>query len=241
MKAGRKRALLDAFAAPEPIDKKRFLKTIPRQQISCMEFMLQQVHYIKKRIWLLSVIIFGMVLLGVCFTDFLEQDVLWVISSMMPFLALTIVTEHIRSAVYGMEELEMASRFSLKSVVLARMAIIGIFHFLVLCLLIPFGYYNSTYTLLQTGVYMIVPYLLTTLLGLTVVRKNHGKESAYLCMGIAVIVSGSYIILLNTCTFFFRGEYLGGWITALAVLLGAVIMEGYKIIKQTEEPIWSLQ
>ena len=242
MKADSKRALQDAFAAPEPVDKQRFLKTIPRPQISHLEFMLQQVHYIRKRIWAISVVVLGIILLIVCFVErFIDRDVLWVISSMMPFLALTIVTEHARSAVYGMEELEMASRFSLKSVVLARLGIIGMFHFLVVCLLIPFGFYNSTYTLFQTGVYLIVPYLLTTVLGLEVVRKIHGKESIYICMGIAAIVSGLYIILSNTCTSFYKGEYFGGWIAVLTVLLAAIVMEGFKIMKQTEDAVWSLQ
>lgn len=240
MQADRKRALQDAFAAPEPVDKKRFLKSIPSQQISHVEFMLQQIRYIRKRILLMSGVIFGIVLLSIHFTEFIEKDVLWVISAMMPFLALTIVTEQERSVVYGMEELEMASRFSLKSVVFARMGIIGMFHFLVVCLLIPFSFYNSTYTFLQTGVYMIVPYLLTTLLGLMVVRKMRGKESVYLCMGIAVAVSGAYIILSNHCIFWFKGEYLWGWIIVLVVLVWAVVMEECKIMKQTEESIWNL-
>lgn len=240
MQADRKRALQDAFAAPEPVDKKRFLKSIPSQQISHVEFMLQQIRYIRKRILLISGVIFGIVLLSIYFTEFIEKDVLWVISAMMPFLALTIVTEQERSVVYGMEELEMASRFSLKSVVFARMGIIGMFHFLVVCLLIPFSFYNSTYTFLQTGVYMIVPYLLTTLLGLMVVRKMRGKESVYLCMGIAVAVSGAYIILSNHCIFWFKGEYLWGWIIVLVVLVWAVVTEECKIMKQTEESIWNL-
>lgn len=240
MQADRKRALQDAFAAPEPVDKKRFLKSIPSQQISHVEFMLQQIRYIRKRILLISGVIFGIVLLSIYFTEFIEKDVLWVISAMMPFLALTIVTEQERSVVYGMEELEMASRFSLKSVVFARMGIIGMYHFLVVCLLIPFSFYNSTYTFLQTGVYMIVPYLLTTLLGLMVVRKMRGKESVYLCMGIAVAVSGAYIILSNHCIFWFKGEYLWGWIIVLVVLVWAVVTEECKIMKQTEESIWNL-
>ena len=44
---------------------------------------------------------------------------------LLPFVALLAVTEGTRSAVYGMEELELATRFSLKSVLLARLCLVG--------------------------------------------------------------------------------------------------------------------
>ena len=55
----------------------------------------------------------------------MEKDVLWIISALIPFIAMSILTENARSGIYLMAELEMAARFSLKSVILARMEILG--------------------------------------------------------------------------------------------------------------------
>lgn len=43
-----------------------------------------------------------------------EKDVLWVISALIPFIALSLVTENARSNTYSMAEFEMSARFSLK-------------------------------------------------------------------------------------------------------------------------------
>ena len=53
----------------------------------------------------------------------MNSNVLWITAALLPFVALLAVTEGTRSAVYGMEELELATRFSLKSVLLARLCL----------------------------------------------------------------------------------------------------------------------
>ena len=70
--------------------------------------------------------------------DYIGKDSVWVISSMLPLIALCAVTESARSKTYGMAELEQASRFSLKSVMLARMGIMSFLHFIIFITLIPF-------------------------------------------------------------------------------------------------------
>ena len=65
----------------------------------------------------------------------MNPNVLWITAALLPFVALLAVTEGTRSAVYGMEELELATRFSLKSVLLARLCLVGSLHAaLLLCL-----------------------------------------------------------------------------------------------------------
>lgn len=57
--------------------------------------------------------------------------------------------------------------------------------------------------MLQTGVYIICPYLLTAFLGLWVIRKAHGKEAVYLCPGIATGVSAGNIIIQQAFPMFY--------------------------------------
>lgn len=125
---------------------------------------------------------------------FMEKDTLWSISACIPFVALSAITENNRSSVYRMAELEMATRFSLKNVVLARLGIIGTMHLLLIALLCPFVYIDQAAITIHAGVYLLVPYLLTTFLSLTCTRKLHGPEATYLCMGIAVTISGLNIL-----------------------------------------------
>ena len=107
----------------------------------------------------------------------------------MPLLALTVVSESGRSQNYEMAELEMATRFSLRSVVLARLGILGMENLIVLSLLLPVETARQGGTVVQAGVYVLVPYLMTTFSGLWIVRRIHGREAVYICAGTAVCIS----------------------------------------------------
>lgn len=50
------------------------------------------------------------------------------------------MSDGLRSESYGMAELELSARFPLKSVVLARLGILGVFNSVLICLLIPFAF-----------------------------------------------------------------------------------------------------
>lgn len=238
MKAEMKEALREAFKAPEPVRKEAFLRTVPPAQIGHMAFMITQIGYIKKWVWIVSAAVFAAALKG---AFALGNDTVWMLSAMMPFIALALTTENAKSAAYEMEELETASRFSLRSVMLARMGILGFFHMILLCLFIILCRPDSAYAFLQTGVYLTVPYLLTTTLGLALVRRLHGKESLYVCMGVAVFVSVFHMILAGGARILYQEKYFPKWIVAFIVLFAALIAECYQMINRMEEPTWNLQ
>lgn len=232
-----KKMLATAFEAPEPLRKEKFLRKLPKAQISHTEFMLLQAAYMKKWVWIVSVLVLGIALKG---ASFLERNMLGVFSALMPFIALTVTTENTKSAAYGMEELEMASRFSLRSVVLARMGILGGVHFVLICCLIPVSLQNQIYGPLQAGVYLTVPYLLTVIPGLMAARRIHGKESGYVCAGIAVIVSVAFI-MQGSNGIIYRERYFSWWLAAFFVLIIMLGAEWRRTIKETEELAWNLQ
>ena len=85
-------------------------------------FVLAQAAYIRKWVWVISVILLG------ALADIAARwprEALWVAAGMMPFLALTAMQEHLRSSMYNMTELELSTRFSVKSILLARMGLLG--------------------------------------------------------------------------------------------------------------------
>ena len=238
MKADLKKALQEAFVAPAPVRREAFLRTVPAAQIGHMRFMITQIGYIKKWTWAVSAAAFA---IAFYVALSIGKDTVWVISAIVPFIALAFTTENAKSAAYDMEELETASRFSLRSVMLARMGILGFFHMILLCLFILLCRRGSTYTFLQTGVYLTVPYLLTTTLGLTAVRRIHGRESMYVCMGIAVLVSAFHMILTGSVRLLYHEKYFSWWVMAFIALFVLMIAECHKIMNRMEEPVWNLR
>ena len=232
-----KKALKEVFEAPAPARKWEFLRHVPPQRVSIFSFMLSQAGYIRKRVLALSLFLLMLSLTGACF---LELDMLWIISAFMPFIALSAVTENSRSVAYGMDELEMSSRFSLRNVVLARMGIMGVLHLILLCLLIPLAYVHSIFTVLQVGVYMLIPYLMTDVVSLWMIRRIRSKEGIYSCVGAAVGISSLYSIFRAQLINILYMNYFGWLIAAMIVLTILCVNEMKIMVQQTEELRWSL-
>lgn len=237
MKPNLKRELQKAFEAPAPTRKEEFLKKMPQTKISNPSFVIAQFGYIPKYVWGVFSFTFGIAIVCGCF---MEKDVLWIISALIPFIALSILTENARSGVYLMAELEMTARFSLKSVMLARMGILGASHLLLLMFLIPLCAMYNLRAVFQVGLYILVPYMLTVFIGLWATRRIHGMESMYVCMGIAVGVSALNIFVRRIFPIIYEMEYMPIWIIGFVFLIVLVVKEMKKNIEQTEELAWSL-
>ena len=234
-----KRSIQKAFAAPKPDqqEKERFLRTLPQPQIGMFQYIFVQATYVRKLSWALSGWI---VLLALVCAYNISEDTLWVVSAFVPVLGLLAVTESTRSMTYGMSEFEMSTRFSLKSVVLARMSILGLINFAVIAVLAPLCRIGTHFSLLQTGMYLMVPYLLTVNFSLWIARRVDGKETIYGCMCVAVIVSG-----LNTGLYFvtdlvYQEIYNSWWMVLSVFLILGMAYEIHCTIKRTEEYTWNL-
>ena len=258
MKTGRKsnqelkKILEKALSAPEPKKKAEFIKSVEVPKLSILGFMLQQICYVRKMTWFISFFVSACAFLCV---NYIGKDSVWVISSMMPVIALCAVTESARSKTYGMAELEQASRFSLKSVMFARMGIMSFLHLIIFITLIPLvgkkmismstgismlqivqeNAWNPEGIYARISVYLFVPYLLTSVLCLIAVRKMHGKELNYICMGIAVGVGFLNVLLKANIPGFYEEKKVIWWFV-IAIYLGAVLWKEYgKVMYQWEE------
>jgi len=225
------------FPKPNQQEKESFLKTLPQPQINMLQFVLTQAAYLRKWILFLSILLLFPALIG---TYCIDLNILWVVSAVVPFLGLLAVTETTRSMVYGMSEFEMSTRFSLKSVVLARMSVIGLLDVLVFCCFIPLCCISSNTSFLQTGIYLFVPYLLTVNISLWITRHFRSKEVIYACMSVAVLVSAANVGLHFMADFVYQFSYIEWWLILCGLLVGTMIYETYCIIKQTEELAWNL-
>ena len=234
-----KRNIQKAFAAPEPNqqEKVRFLRSLPQPQIGMFRFILVQASYVRKSSWVLSCLI---LLLALFCAYSISENTLWVVSAFVPLLGLLAVTESTRSMAYGMSEFEMSTRFSLKSVVLARMSILGLINFVIIAFLTPMCCIGNDFSLLQTGMYLMVPYLLTVNFSLWIARRVNGKEAVYGCMCVAVIVSGINTALHFVTDLVYQEIHIGWWLVLSVFLLIELAYEIHCMMKQTEEYTWSL-
>ncbi|MDE6749450.1 MAG: hypothetical protein K2K21_10405 [Lachnospiraceae bacterium] len=234
-----KKRIKKVFEAPEPDlnEKEKFLRMLPQPQISMLKFILIQASYIRKQTLFLSMLLLFPALKS---ANNIRTGDLWVASAFIPFLGLLAVAESTRSTTYGMGEFEMATRFSLKSTVLARMSVLGLLDAFIFCCFIPLCCINSSLSIIQTGVYLLVPYLLTVNISLWISRHFHGKEVIYACMSVAAMVSGVNVALCIRADYVYQFNFLKWWLILSALLVGEMIYETYRTIKQTEELAWNL-
>lgn len=227
-----KEQLQQAFSVPVAKNKKKFLRTLPKQKVGLWTLILSQAAYIRAWVWAVSFLMFGMAVFAAWY---MEQDVIWVLSAFMPFAALVLVTEIFKSSAYGMTELEMSSRFCLRTILLARMVIIGTVQLAGLLLSVSV----AGLILLVNGVYLVVPYLLTTLLGLVAVRRLHGKEGMFVCCSISTAVSVVTPLSKYFISVLYAQENRIVWIFALMILVAGIVKEYRITMSRLEECVWN--
>ena len=227
------KARLAALAVPGPdLERKRaFLRALPPAPVSHLWLLAGQAGYIRPLTWAASVGVFALALgLGRMF----PADAVWVASALTPFAAMTAAAETGRSARHGMEELELAARFGLRSVALARMGALGLAHLILLILLAA----ESGGGFFRTGVYILTPYLVTDLLGLAAVRRLRGREGLYAAAGAAALTAGLCAGLSGARAY--APANFRWWLLALALAAVLTGQEYLKTIRKTEELSWSL-
>ncbi len=228
MKRKQKEALAEYFAAPKPVKKSAFVRQFGLPRMDLWHVIVMQAKYVSKWVWICSILLFGAAF-GVA--QAAEQSYVSVVLGFVPFLVMFSVTESTRSYRYGMEELEMSARFSLKSIIMSRMVALGLGNLAVLL-----GVTLVLNSQMQLNpVYLMTPYFVTASGGLYIVRNVRGKESSMLCFALAAFV-GTVMLLLP---WELRSIYLSQnmWIWTSVCVAGVImtIRESLCTIRMTEE------
>lgn len=220
------------FDAPKPMKKRTFLRRFQDRKMSLFSLTFMQIKYISKWIWIVSVLFCVTVymLLNVLGIKYVSQLLTWI-----PFLVVLSITESIRSYRYGMEELEFSARFSLKSIVMARMLILGVGNLLTLMIMIQMLHGR----LGIHAVHVFTPYFMTTGGCLYLVRTIRGNESTFLCFTLAIVVCVVQILLpwkLKGC---YLPDYLFLWTIVCVIGVCITVKESYRTIRMAEELVWN--
>lgn len=231
MRKSWKEALQEAFEAPQPLEKEEFLRKLDRPRTGMGAFILSQAAYINKWSWLASIFVYAVAVTGAVA---LSMDMVWAISALTPLLALALVSECGRSERHEMGELEMTTRFSLKSVISARLGILGVENLGVLCLLVPLGMRNNQMGMVQTGLYIAVPFLLTAFLSLWMAQRLRGQENVYVSAGIAVCVSLMAYVFHREIPALYQESRMGWWMAGALLLAAGLLGQYGRLIKNAE-------
>ncbi len=228
MERKKREELAAYFEAPKPERKQAFVRQFEMPKMNLWHVTVMQARYVSRWVWIFSALFFGAAFLT---AQLAEQRYVHLVLGFVPFLVMFSVTESIRSYRYGMEELELAARFSLKSIIMARMLVLGLGNLAVLAgvMLVLSSQVR------MNPVYFMTPYFLTAGGGLYIVRKVRGKEGSLLCFGLAAFVCAAVSYL----PWQFQGLYLpqNVWIWACACAAGLMltIWESLRTIRMTGE------
>lgn len=221
--------LREAFTAPPPLHKTEFLQRLPKRRISLIGFLYFQLGYIRRRIWVLNLSVLAAALL---FAPLLAGQALWTAAALAPLMAVSLIAESGRSQRYGMSELELASRFSLRAVLFARLVILGAANLVVFAVLIFAVGRSAGISLLQAGVYLLCPYFITACLCLWTARRIRSHDGLYVCLGIAALMSA--IPILHPVFNVFTEIGFSRWVLALTLSAVGAVFESAKTINQME-------
>lgn len=227
-----KQQLNTAFYAPEPVKKDSFLKKLRPREITTTEMIFQQLPYIRKTIWLMAVAVLTVAVIG---SYVASENTVRVIEALAPLAAVSACLEMQRSYRYQMTELEMATRFSVRSVLLARMLIVGTVYMIVFCVIAPVLSVRFGTSVINLASRILIPYLLTVSICLHIERTEIGRKNRYLSMAIACLISVSVFWIGNYDMPNITG-FITSWGPLMIVLLVALtVYENYKTVNTMEE------
>ena len=196
------------------------------------EFLARQLFYIEKWVWVLS----GMLMLFIILACTMNPGNYPF--ALTPLLAVGILAETGRSYRWKMAELEYAARFSLRSIVLARMFLVGLIDTAGL-LIVTFAVRSYlTYSLIRVFLYMMVPYLLAAFLGSLYERKKRtdaGLGSIVICLLSSAVFAAAPIFMSSL----YEESLTIIWAAAFILLICCLAVSVREQMREMEEPVWN--
>ena len=251
--------------APEPGRKAEFFRKIEKEGLadrrpfamSQAEFLLGQFSYIDKRVWLLSAAVLLLIIVigrsapgnelfaltpSVPEPSAMEPSALEP-SALMPFaltplLAAGILAETGRSYRFKMAELEYTARFSLRSVMLARLFVVGTVDTAGILIAVWAVLPRLSYSLLRVFLYMMVPYLSACLLG-SLYERKHRADNGWGSIAICILSSAFFAAAPFVYSRLYEERLTILWAAAFALLVCGLAGSMRKWACGMEGPVWN--
>ena len=232
--------LKEICQTPEAEKKKVFFQGLEERGLTARrpeainhgEFLLRQFFYVGKWIWLLSAVLL-LCITGICYGNTGNYPF-----ALTPLLAAGILVETGRSFRWKMAELEYTARFSLRSVMLARMFLVGIVETAGLLVVIWVVRPWFSYSLIRVFLYMMVPYLAASLLGSVYERKNR-SDNSWGSMIICFLSSGLFAAAPYCLSSLYEERFTVIWTVAFILLVFSLVVSMRRWICELEEAVWN--
>ncbi len=233
--------LREICRAPQTERKEEFFRELEERGVTSVrpaaishgEFILRQFFYIGKWVWLLSAALL-LFITWICYGNNGNYPF-----ALTPLLAAGILVETERSFRWKMAELEYTARFSLRSVMLARMFLVGTVETAGLLGVIWVVQSRFSYSFGRVFLYMMVPYLSASLFG-SVYERKHRTDNGW----------GSIVICLLSSVFFaaapycmsrlYEERFAVAWMAAFVLLIIGLGSSVRRWFLEMEEPAWNL-
>ena len=197
------------------------------------DFLLRQFPYIGKWIWLLSSFLL-LFIIGICYGNTGNYPF-----ALTPLLAIGILIETRRSFRWKMAELEHSARFSLRSVMLARMFLVGAVETAGLLIVILLVQPWFSYSVIRISLYMLVPYLTASLVG-SVYERNNRSDNAWGSVIICILSSAFFAAAPYYLSIMYEERFTIIWMVAFILLVLSLGISVRRWICDMEGPVWSL-
>jgi hypothetical protein len=230
-----------AFDAPESERKRKFLLSVDFPRASRFDFVTSQIGYIRKKVWIISILAAAIALFSLRFQT--GENILRFIrtvSAILPFVALTGLTEISRSMSYNMAELEMSCKYNFSGVILARLGILSGTNLITLIIFMLSFWSKSGFGIFRLAIYLFMPFLLTCALSLFAINHIRSRENIYICGATSCFTGVLNTVFHDKLNVIFTEKYLFLHAAAFIFLLVWTAGEIIKLIKKTEGIQWNL-
>ena len=232
--------LKEICQTPEPEEKKAFFQGLEDRGLTSRQpvvinhgdFLLRQFLYVGKWIWLLSAVLL-LCIMGICYGNTGNYPF-----ALTPLLAVGILVETGRSFRWKMAELEYTARFSLTSIMLARMFLVGIVETVGLLVVIWVVRPWFSYSLIRVFLYMTVPYLAASLSGSVYERKNR-SDNSWGSIIICFLSSGLFAAAPCCLSNLYEERFTVIWTVVFILLVFSLVVSMRRWICELEEAVWN--
>lgn len=226
--------------SPQLENKREFFQYLKEQEMmnrrlrvmSHGEFLACQLFYIGKWIWMLA----GCLLLFITWVSYRHPGNYPF--ALTPLLAAGILLETMRSFRWKMAELEQAARFSLRSVILARMFLLGVVNTTGLLIVILIVRPCFSYSLFRVFLYMMVPYLTASWLG-SVYERMHRTDQGLGSTMICFLSSAFFAVAPIFFSQLYEERLTVLWAAVFVLMACSLARNLREWIHNMEEPVWN--
>ncbi len=233
-----KQAIRQGLTPPPPLHKSEFIHRMTYPKTRFQDVLFSQIRFVRKRVWFFYILSTCFAYLYTSLTT-IPENIVGVISAILPLFSLCIVTELHKSIAFNMEETELACKYNLQKITLMKLSILGTFSFVMLMLLVAIASKNN-FGIFRNSIYISVPYLLSTYISLGTISKIRSKETIYICTLACSGVSALILISNNLYAFIYSTSFLTLWLGLFVILITLTIFSLTRFVKSQEELQWNL-